>query len=90
MHIGSCQDDAKTKIEEWRQYYREARPHSALQWAMPSEFALQARESAESDISSDGEPAQLGLRPVLPIPAQLERLLLVTTSVSTGFTGRWN
>src|SRR3569623_1421935 len=24
---------AKTKIEEWRQYYNEARPHSALQWA---------------------------------------------------------
>src|SRR3569832_506219 len=29
--------DAKAKIEEWRQYYNEARPHSALQWATPSE-----------------------------------------------------
>lgn len=33
--------DAKAKIEEWRQYYNEARPHSALQWATPAEFARQ-------------------------------------------------
>jgi len=44
-------DDAKTKIEERRQYYNEARPHYALQWATPSEFARQARERAESDLS---------------------------------------
>ena len=39
-------DDAKAKIEEWRRYYNETRPHSALQWATPSEFARQAREKA--------------------------------------------
>lgn len=39
--------DAKAKIEEWRRYYNETRPHSALQWATPSEFARQAREKTE-------------------------------------------
>jgi putative transposase len=48
-------DDAKTKIEAWRQHYapqevplgdNETRPHSALQWATPTEFARQAREKA--------------------------------------------
>jgi len=52
-------DDAKTKIEEWRQYYNEARPHSALQWATPSEFARQARERAESGISMKPEISTL-------------------------------
>ena len=35
-------EDARRKIDEWRQYYNEARPHSALQWATPAEFARQA------------------------------------------------
>uniref|UniRef100_UPI001B8A90F8 IS3 family transposase n=1 Tax=Collimonas silvisoli TaxID=2825884 RepID=UPI001B8A90F8 len=39
-------DDASDKIETWRQDYNESRPHSALQWATPAEFARQARESA--------------------------------------------
>lgn len=55
-------DEAKTKIEEWPQYYNEARPHSALQWATPSEFARQARERAESDISMKREFAVRRLR----------------------------
>lgn len=51
-------DDAKSKIEAWRGYYNEARPHSALQWATPNEFARKCRtESAaqqhkESEISN--------------------------------------
>lgn len=32
-------DDAKRKIEAWRKYYNEVRPHSALDWATPAEFA---------------------------------------------------
>lgn len=39
-------EDARHKIDEWRQYYNETRPHSALQWATPAEFARQARENA--------------------------------------------
>jgi putative transposase len=52
-------DDARQKIEQWRQHYNETRPHSALQWATPAEFALQARTksspagSMESEISTD-------------------------------------
>jgi putative transposase len=40
--------DAQGKIEHWRRYYNEIRPHSALQWATPAEFARQARESSSS------------------------------------------
>jgi putative transposase len=41
-------EDARRKIDEWRQYYNEVRPHSALQWATPAEFARQARENTLS------------------------------------------
>ena len=33
--------DAQRKIEAWRQYYNEVRPHSALGWLAPAEFARQ-------------------------------------------------
>ena len=42
-------EDARRKIDEWRQYYNEMRPHSALQWATPAEFARRARESTLPD-----------------------------------------
>ena len=32
-------EDAKAKIEAWRQYYNETRQHSALNWLSPNEFA---------------------------------------------------
>jgi putative transposase len=48
-------DDARHKIEEWRQYYNEVRPHSALQWATPAQFARQARANALSDTSTESE-----------------------------------
>ena len=32
-------EDAKGKIAAWREYYNESRPHSALDWAAPAEFA---------------------------------------------------
>ena len=47
-------DDAKRKIEAWRQYYNEARPHSALAWATPTEYARQAGLSAQS--ADEAEP----------------------------------
>jgi putative transposase len=34
-------DDAKRKIEAWRTHYNESRPHSALDWRTPRDFALQ-------------------------------------------------
>jgi putative transposase len=39
-------EDAQRKIEAWRQYYNEARPHSALEWSTPAEYARRARLSA--------------------------------------------
>lgn len=41
--------DAQSKIGDWRTYYNEVRPHSALQWMTPAEFARQARKSASPD-----------------------------------------
>ena len=48
-------EDAKRKIEAWRQYYNEARPHSTLAWATPAEFALRARFSTSSSVSPESE-----------------------------------
>ncbi len=36
-------DDARDKITAWRTYYNECRPHSALDWAKPAEFARDCR-----------------------------------------------
>lgn len=40
--------DAQQKNEAWRKEYNESRPHSALQWATPAEFARMARDSVNS------------------------------------------
>lgn len=47
--------DAQRKIEAWRQDYNEARPHSALAWSTPSEYARQARLVAESAVATESE-----------------------------------
>jgi putative transposase len=40
--------DARGKIEAWRRQYNESRPHTALGWRTPQEFALAAaREATE-------------------------------------------
>ncbi|MCW3701432.1 integrase core domain-containing protein, partial [Burkholderia cenocepacia] len=41
-------EDARRKIEVWCEYYNEARPHSALQWMTPAEFARQCTDRAGS------------------------------------------
>jgi putative transposase len=39
-------DDAKSKIEAWRRHYNETRPHTALGFVPPSEYAqLAARNN---------------------------------------------
>ena len=48
-------DDARRKIDEWRRYYNETRPHSALQWATPAEFARQAKENALMETPTTSE-----------------------------------
>ena len=40
--------DARAKIEAWRRLYNESRPHTALGWMTPSEYAAAAaRQAAE-------------------------------------------
>ncbi|MCG1040622.1 transposase, partial [Mycetohabitans sp. B7] len=52
-------EDAKRKIETWRQYYNEVRPHSALQWMTPAEFARQCRTRADSACPEEPEISTL-------------------------------
>ena len=60
LHWFLSLEDAKGKIEAWRQYYNETRPHSALQLESPAHFARQALQKAsseaklESEISTEG------------------------------------
>ncbi len=52
-------EDAKRKIETWRQYYNEVRPHWALQWMTPAEFARQCRTRADSAYPEEPEISTL-------------------------------
>jgi putative transposase len=47
--------DARTKIEAWRRHYNESRPHSALDWMTPLEFARCSGPRPAA--SADKEPA---------------------------------
>jgi putative transposase len=44
-------EDAQRKIEAWRAFHNEVRPHTALNWLTPSEFA---RKSAEDELKEAG------------------------------------
>lgn len=55
LHWFLSLDDARTKIEAWRQYYNETRPHSALQWESPAHFARQALQKASSEAKLESE-----------------------------------
>lgn len=48
-------DDARGKIEAWRRYYNESRPHSALDWATPAEFARRCWLQPAMAISEEPE-----------------------------------
>jgi len=48
-------EDAKAKIGAWRTYYNESRPHSALDWATPTEFARRCGLQAASTIPKEPE-----------------------------------
>jgi putative transposase len=55
-------EDARRKINEWRRYYNEMPPHSALQWATPAEFGRRARETPCRQVCGVGI---FNFRPVL-------------------------
>jgi len=46
--------DAQDKIEAWRRFYNEARPHGALDWLTPIEFARQI--GLKPDLANNQEP----------------------------------
>lgn len=48
-------DDARGKIEAWRTYYNESRPHSALDWATPAEFARRCWLQPATAMSTEPE-----------------------------------
>ena len=47
-------EDAQRKIEAWRGYYNEVRPHTALDWLAPAEFAR--RSGLEPAATGSSEP----------------------------------
>ena len=46
--------DARNKIEAWRGFYNEERPHSALDWQKPKEFAL--KNGSKPCLQNNKEP----------------------------------
>ena len=42
--------DARSKIEAWRRFYNEERPHTALAWKTPAEFAREYGAQANSQV----------------------------------------
>ena len=48
-------DDARAKIGAWRDDYNESRPHSALDWATPAEFARRCRLQPATAIPEEPE-----------------------------------
>lgn len=47
-------------IEAWRRDYNENRPHSALEWSTPAEFARRSRLQAAAAMSEEPESSTSG------------------------------
>lgn len=45
QHWFTSLSDAKTKIDQWREDYNEARPHESLGYLAPSEFARNSQKA---------------------------------------------
>ena len=48
-------EDATNKIEAWRKYYNEIRPHTSLEWKTPVEYARQCSVGQEIMVSQESE-----------------------------------
>ena len=46
-------DDARCKIEAWRVFYNQSRPHSSLGWQTPAEYARESAGSEQNDRSNE-------------------------------------
>ena len=56
-------EEAKYKIDLWREHYNTVRPHSWLNYLPPLEYpkeAAQYKKSHRADVSSSGERAYVG------------------------------
>jgi putative transposase len=51
-------DDARRKIEQWRNEYNRARPHSSLGYLTPEEFAVSASHLRSAPAARSAGPAQ--------------------------------
>jgi putative transposase len=51
--------DARSKIEGWRRMYNESRPHGALDWLTPTEFARQCRAGQECKATKEPKNSSL-------------------------------
>ena len=47
--------DARSKIKAWRRFYNQERPHSALAWKTPVEFAREHGSQANSQVPKEVE-----------------------------------
>jgi hypothetical protein len=77
--------DARQKIEDWRQDYNQQRPHSALDYRTPEEFA----KLAGSSYGKDGGKAALENAARFPLNGMVRRRSRSRTWDIKG-AGRWH
>jgi putative transposase len=70
--------DAREKIAQWKQDYNQVRPHSALGYRTPEEFAT---SSSAQDCGKDGDTAALENAPRFPLSHSLDDGAQVSTDV---------
>ena len=57
--------EAKVLVEEYRQHYNHQRPHNALGYRTPSEFAMKSSVSNKEDVAPEGCEKELESAPIL-------------------------
>jgi len=65
-------EEARMKIEAWRKDYNQVRPHSALGYQTPEEFAAQA---AAAEKGAGAPAAARGASPPTPLALPTEELI---------------
>jgi putative transposase len=63
--------DARRQIDAWRDHYNHARPHSALNYRTPQEFALAFASASHCSAEVGKVASNTGPSPHTPLPAQI-------------------
>ena len=63
--------DARRQIDAWRDYYNIQRPHSALNYRTPQEFALAFASASQCSAGVGREASNTGPSPHTPLPAPI-------------------